>query len=371
VHGRGNGNGEDSRRNFSGRSKSFRPRRRPNKHYRPFTPKKYNEKKLPHENMKVTFGEVADAKDELTKSFGHQTAEMVKRMREDQYYRETSGGVRDATEEELRIADYMTAEHGSTEELIYERKATEHMTDEEKAKFNRELDAAVAKAEKMSVDDDLEDGNQIRKLKPSKPKKGEAFDHLFMNDEQYADFHNGEERSPEETNFEPNRLAHGEWTDMIVDVRRGIHLWRGGRLETYRAMVIGGNLNGCGGFGVGRHPEPLKAVQLAARKCRRNIFFVERYQGNGLTSDLVGVQNSTKCVIRAVDNGLRGNPLMKEILLRFGISNAQCKAYGPRHLFNVVRATFKALCTHESIEEVALKRGKRIVSIDKALRVQV
>ena len=189
---------------------------------------------------------------------------------------------------------------------------------------------------------------------------------------------------------------------MVVDIRRGVHLWRGGRLgtyhwilfiewsevecklpvtdtlslhlfvttETYRAMVVGGNLNGCAGFGVGRHKEPLKAIEKASRKARRNIFFVDRYQGNGLTSDLVGTQNNTRCIIRAVDNGLRGNPLMCEILLRFGITNAQCKAHGPRHLWNVVRGTFKAIATHESIEEVSRKRGMRILSLDKALRVQ-
>jgi small subunit ribosomal protein S5 len=268
------------------------------------------------------------------------------------------------------MSDYLTADPGSTEELIYERRAMEHFTEAEKEQFKKDLDEVLKESERVSLTEDFED-NTIAKLKPSKPKKGEEFSHLFMDDDKYADFYGGEEFEPNETNFEPNRMAHGDWTEMVVDVRRGVHLWCGGRLETFRAMVVGGNLNGCGGFGVGRHPEALKAVQLAAKKCRRNIFFVDRYQGNGLTRDLVGTQNSTKCVIRATDNGLRGNPLMKEILLRIGISNGSCKAYGNRHNWNVVRATFKALCTHESIEQMALKRGKRILSIDRALRMQV
>lgn len=179
-----------------------------------------------------------------------------------------------------------------------------------------------------------------------------------------------EEYDPE-TFLDPNQLAHGEWSEMLIQVDRNIKLWRGGRLESYRALVIGGNLNGCGGFGVGKAGDPMDAVSKASRICKRNIFFVERYQGNGLTRDLVGKQNNCKLVIRATDNGLRGNELVREILKRFGITNAAAKAYGRRSPYNVVLAAFKALQTHESSEEIAMKRGKRLVSLDRAMRLQI
>ena len=73
----------------------------------------------------------------------------------------------------------------------------------------------------------------------------------------------------------------------------------------------------------------------------------------------------------STDNGLRGNELMREILKRFGITNASCKSFGNRNPYNVVRATFKALMTHDSLEDIALQRGKRILSIDKAMRMQI
>jgi small subunit ribosomal protein S5 len=171
--------------------------------------------------------------------------------------------------------------------------------------------------------------------------------------------------------MDPNQLAHGEWSEMLVTVDRNVKLWRGGRLESYRALVIGGNLNGCGGFGVGKALDPIVALDIASRKCKRNIFFVDRYKGSSLTRDLAGKQNSCKVMLRATDNGLRGNELIREMLKRFGITNCVAKAHGNRNPYNVVRATFKALSTHESIEEIALKRGKRIVTIDRAMRMQV
>jgi small subunit ribosomal protein S5 len=130
-------------------------------------------------------------------------------------------------------------------------------------------------------------------------------------------------------------------------------------------------MNGCGGFGFGKAKESMRAIENAGRLSRQNIFFVERHQGNGLTRDLVGKHNSCKVVLRATDNGLRGNTTCRMILKRFGITNCAAKSYGNRNPYNVVLATFKALMTHESLEEIAMKRGKRLVSIDRAMRLQV
>lgn len=109
----------------------------------------------------------------------------------------------------------------------------------------------------------------------------------------------------------------------------------------------------------------------ASKKTKRNIFFVDRYQGNGITTDLAGKQNNCKVVLRATDNGLRGNELIREILKRIGITNVAAKAYGKRNPYNVVQATYKALMTHESIEDISLKLGKRLMSLDKAKRLQI
>jgi ribosomal protein S5 len=128
-----------------------------------------------------------------------------------------------------------------------------------------------------------------------------------------------------------------------------------------------------GGFGVGKATDPLEAVAKASKKTKRNIFFVDRYQGDGITTDLAGNQNNCKVVLRATDNGLRGNELIREILKRFGITNVAAKAYGKgkRTPSNVVQATFKALMTHESLEDISLKLGKRLMSLDKAKRLQI
>jgi hypothetical protein len=52
--------------------------------------------------------------------------------------------------------------------------------------------------------------------------------------------------------------------------------WRGGRIMSYRALVIGGNLRGCVGFGVGKAFETEDTVDISCRMARCNIFFVEQ-----------------------------------------------------------------------------------------------
>mmetsp|Transcript_7621 Transcript_7621/g.17501 ORF Transcript_7621/g.17501 Transcript_7621/m.17501 type:complete len:145 (+) Transcript_7621:237-671(+) len=141
----------------------------------------------------------------------------------------------------------------------------------------------------------------------------------------------------------------------------------------YRALVIGGNANGCAGFGIAKASSPIEAASVASRMCKRNVFFVERYQGAGLTHDLVGKHNSCRVLLRAVDphRGLHGHPLVCTILAFFGIADCTAKTHGNRNQFNVVRATFKALMTHESMEDIALKRGKRLMNLERAKRLQI
>lgn len=167
--------------------------------------------------------------------------------------------------------------------------------------------------------------------------------------------------------------AHGPWSETIVKVDRVQKVQRGGTMVRYRALVIAGNLNGCAGFGVAKANAPNEATAAAARVAKRNIFFIDRYLGSGLTSDLAGRHNSCRVALRSVNpnRGLNGHPLICEILKYFGITDCSAKSHGNRNVFNIVRATFKAIMTHESLEDIALKRGKRLMNLERAKRLKI
>ena len=354
---------DPSRRHFSTKSTKYRPRRRQSPEYRPLQPTKKKRKGwLASDKAKqVDLDQISGLTNPLDAEFGPHGADVLRRIRKDTFQHRP--GNTDEAEEELRIMDYFTAEDGSTEELVAERRMLSEAFDNEadRKAFMEEVNKLLEKGRLYS--DSLEDEDYTTKDKDS------VVVSEFM--ENLRDEYEVDEDEDPETRILPNQLAFGEWSEMLVTVDRNTKLWRGGRLESYRALVIGGNLNGCAGFGVAKADDPLRAVDMASRHCKRNIFFIDRYQNDGLTGDLVGKQNSCTVQIRATDNGMRGNPLVREILKRFGVTNAAAKALGRRSPWNVVRATFKAILTHDSIEDIALKRGKRIVSVERAMRMQV
>lgn len=177
-----------------------------------------------------------------------------------------------------------------------------------------------------------------------------------------------------------NRLCHYPLLTLKFTYCRGAELitvdyvqkpQEGGRKGSYRALAIGGNGNGCGGFAIGKAENMDRAIEMAIRNTRRNPYFVERFNGCMLTGDLAGKHNSCLVKLRSNCNGLKGNELVSTILLHFGVTHCNSKSHGNRNDFNVVYATFKALMTHESLEEIALKRGRRLISIDRARRLQI
>lgn len=363
----------DAQRSFSSKNKKggFRPKRRPDQKYRPVTagPKRIRDPSPGNDHKFVELGGVVkNAKDELDSTFGTFGGDLIRqvhkqraRMQENQLPHD------DGIDEHLRMVDYYLAEKGTTEDLVGERRALaiDLDTDEERAEFLADLEKMAEEGRFRDLNLDDRSPTALREREKKKKEIGGMVS-PFQDDDGDDD----DNKDPD-VSLDPNQLAHGDWSEMLIQVDRTIKLWRGGRLESYRALVIGGNLNGCGGFGIGKSNDPLEAVNKASRICKRNIFFVDRYQGNGLTRDLAGKQNSCKVIIRSTDNGLRGNELIREILKRFGITNAVSKAHGNRSPYNVVHATFKALMTHESLEDISLKRGKRIVSVDRAMRLQV
>lgn len=343
----------DQRRHFRARRPSnYEPKRR-----RRFTRKDW----APNNPQKtVEIGNVEDADDELERDFGLLAADAIRN-----YRRGAHEG--DSIEEQLRSADYFSAEVGSLEHLVGERRAKLPQYSDDF--HEKDLSALIEDHERQEIADFETDDMypmQEEQVDEYEAALNEALRRLRNNDDRTYN-----EDEDIELRLDPNQKAHGEWGERLITVDRTTKLWRGGRLESYRALVVGGNLNGCGGFGVGKSNDASLAVEAASRLCKKNIFFVDRYQNDGLTRDLAGKQNSCKVQIRSNDSGLYGNPLMREILKYFGITRASCKAFGNRNPFNVVRATFKALMTHESIEEIAMKRGKRLTSVDRARRLQI
>lgn len=310
----------------------------------------------------ATLGNHVDGRDSLERDFGPEIADALRdRARAKRLGSELS------VDEYLQMADYMTSEPGTLEEKQGERRALalDAWDEEDRRVFVESLDELIeaARVEDLGLGD----------LEYEEEDEGASTKNAAMAriDEEIEEME--EEVDEEGELIDPLQLAHGEWGEMIVRVDRVQKVQKGGTLVRYRALVVGGNTKGCAGFGVAKANSPQEATALASRQCRRNIFFVDRHKGSGLTRDLAGRHNSCKVILRAVDPhfGLHGHPLVSDILLYCGITDCTAKTHGNRNQYNVVRATFKALMIHESMEEIALKRGKRLMNLERAKRLQL
>mmetsp|Transcript_30431 Transcript_30431/g.69665 ORF Transcript_30431/g.69665 Transcript_30431/m.69665 type:complete len:415 (-) Transcript_30431:225-1469(-) len=237
----------------------------------------------------------------------------------------------------ISIMDYMTASPGSVEDQVGERRAFRHFTD----------------AQRDYIQNDLRD----------------IIDRAIVEEEHIGD----ENVTPEDVPDEPDIPPTTDWTEMVVATDTVQKVTKGGSVLSFRALVVGGNLRGCGGFGTGKADTPQKAVLAASKMCKRNLTFIDRYKNCALVHDLAGKQNGCIVRIRAVNPGygMKASETIKHILYYMGVTDACAKAHGNRNPYSVVRAAFKAIRTHRSISDICLARGKRYVSAERAKRLQV
>jgi len=190
----------------------------------------------------------------------------------------------------------------------------------------------------------------------------EQFDHIHENEE--PDLH---------LKYKLSQDADGKFAETIVKVNRVQKVTHQGVTVSYRALVICGNIKGAGGFGVGKAGSPNEAMLLASQASRRNLVHVDRFEGYGLAHDCYGEHNNCKVTLRSLKPGTgnKGNKLISELLSQMGILDVSSKAHGRRNPYAVIRATFKALIKHQGVEEAAMKRGKRLMTLERSKRIGI
>jgi len=236
----------------------------------------------------------------------------LRSLRHTNQKKEESGGDDDGMEDienKLRLMDYFVSEDGSTTDLKGSRRAVSMET------YSGNQQEAQEMLERIETVVDDERFNYMELPKTNTFTENDDDDTI----ERAAGAAGAIDKIP------ANQLAHGDWGEMLIRTDCVSKMWRGGRIATFRALVIGGNTRGCGGFGLGKAFEPEDAVAIACRMAKRNIFFVDRYRNRTISRDLVGRQNSCKVVLRCTSNGLRGNPLCVEILTH---GHCQCGCQG-------------------------------------------
>jgi hypothetical protein len=191
-----------------GAAEPFRPRRRPNRNYRPLTARGPSKKgpRIPLDFGKrdpVELGNFPNARDELERDFGPEIADALRdRVRAKRLGKEVS------TDEFLQMADYMTAAPGTLEEKQGERRAMalDAWDEDDRDSFMEHLDDMVEKARVDSLglgDIEYKEDDELgANGKPKNAAMAKMEEEIEEMEEEVDD--NGDP-------VDPLQLAHGQW----------------------------------------------------------------------------------------------------------------------------------------------------------------
>ncbi|CAM6098576.1 unnamed protein product [Calypogeia fissa] len=149
----------------------------------------------------------------------------------------------------------------------------------------------------------------------------------------------------------------------VIDVNRTVKVTKGGKVQSFSAVVITGNYDGVVGFGKGKASEVGRAIDKASLKALNNLHYFERFQGHTIFHEHDSKFEKTKIYLwpGRSGTGMRASTTVGGILRLAGFKNVKSKVVGSRHPFNTVKAVFKTLSEIESPEEVGERRGRVVV----------
>ena len=122
--------------------------------------------------------------------------------------------------------------------------------------------------------------------------------------------------------------------EKVVAINRVSKTVKGGRVMKFSALVVVGDGNGIVGFGLGKAAEVPEAIRKGCEAAKKNLHRINM-KGTTIPHETVGA----------------------------GIKDIRTKCQRTNNPCNVVTATVNGLCSLQSAEQVAAKRGKTVKEI--------
>ena len=157
-----------------------------------------------------------------------------------------------------------------------------------------------------------------------------------------------------------------EFDDVVVSINRVSKTVKGGRRMRFSALVVVGDHKGRVGFGMGKAAEVPDAIKKATEAANKNVFRVQLVDDNRTVPHLaIGKHGASSVMLKpaAPGTGVIAGGAVRSILELAGISDVLSKVIGSRTPVNVVRATFDALESMRTVNQIAKIREKKIADI--------
>jgi len=163
-----------------------------------------------------------------------------------------------------------------------------------------------------------------------------------------------------------NRERDSEFAETVVHINRVAKVVKGGKNFSFSAVVVAGDGAGRVGYGTGKAREVPPAIQKASEQARKEMVKVPLVGGT-VPHKIWGRWGATKVLLRPASpgTGVIAGSGVRAVMESAGIQDILTKIVGSRNPFNVVRATFDALNSLMTDEQVRRLRGLDVVGPDQ------
>jgi small subunit ribosomal protein S5 len=157
-----------------------------------------------------------------------------------------------------------------------------------------------------------------------------------------------------------NKVKAGdlELKEKVVAINRVTKTTKGGRTFSFSALVVVGNEAGVVGHGLGKAKEVQEAITKGIEDAKKNLVKVPVLHGT-IPHELFVKEGAAKVLLKpaAQGTGVIAGGSMRAVLESAGVTDVLAKSLGSANPHNVVKATFKALCTMREPVQVAKTRN--------------
>ena len=159
-------------------------------------------------------------------------------------------------------------------------------------------------------------------------------------------------------------LTETELKETLVTTKRVSKTVKGGRIARFSALIVVGDGAGHVGYGLGKAAEVPEAISKALEAAKRNIITVS-LKGTTIPHAIIGEFGSGRVLLKpaAPGTGIIAGGTMRAVLDSVGIKDIRGKSLRSNNPTNVVKATFEALRSLRTVEEVALARGIAVEAV--------
>ncbi len=154
-----------------------------------------------------------------------------------------------------------------------------------------------------------------------------------------------------------------EFIEKLIYINRVAKVVKGGRRFSFAALVVVGDGKGRAGYGLGKANEVPEAIRKATEHAKRTMISVPLLEST-IPHEIIGHYGAGRVLLRpaAKGTGVIAGGAVRAVMEALGVHNVLTKCLGSNNNHNVLKATFDALESMRSTQEVGARRNLEITN---------